>query len=152
MYIQTSTLQFITGDQGTRQYADEGDEIIAHQLNAEPQRSFDNLGSSASDSEDNAFLSEAPPQYYDIVTESLVPPGTVHQQITVSVNANTDVPAQIVSEPYQPPQQQVPTSNDLQFVIYLAEVMSNSNYVYIYMLILRDSICACTCRHSTLLQ
>ena len=108
VYTQTSTLQFITGDQGTRQYADEGDEIIAHQLNAEPQRSFDNLGSSSSDSGDDTFLNEAPPQYYDVVIE---PPVLSEETRQMTLQVSTDhtdapVPAQAISEPYQPPQPQ----------------------------------------------
>jgi len=80
------------------------------------------LGSSSSDSDDaflapqDTFLNEAPPQYYDVVTDSVDLPGAVHQEITVSVNADTDVPIHTVSETYQPPQpqQQVPTSSHLE--------------------------------------
>ena len=88
-------------------------------MNTEPQRSFDNLGSSSSDSDEDAFLSEAPPQYYDVVTDPLVPSGQA-QQMTLQVSINTghtDVPAQIVSEPHQPPQpqRQVQTSSHLVY-------------------------------------
>ena len=99
-----------------------------HQLNAEPQRSFELLEDSSSESEDNGgLLSEAPPEYYDIVQDSPIPVTMETEQLTTRASVytgSTDIPPYIAQEPQQPPrlppppqpqpqQQQVTISTDL---------------------------------------
>ena len=116
--FQTTTLEFITGDLGNRQYADEGDEIEVHELNAEPQRSFELVGDSSSDTEDNAFMSEAPPEYYDVVhvqdsphydavQDSPIPVTIETDHLTTRASVytgSTDIPPYVAEQPHIPPQ------------------------------------------------
>ena len=106
LYFQTTTLNFITGGQGSRQYAHEGDEVEVHQLNAEPQRSFELLGDLSSDSDDDAFISEAPPEYHDIMLDSPIPITLETDQLTTRVSVymdSTDTPPYVAEQPPQPP-------------------------------------------------
>ena len=99
--LTTSTLNFITGDQGASQYANEGDEVEIHQLNVEPQCSFDLLGDSSSESEGDGLVSEVPPDYHDIVSESLVPVTLETEQLTTRASVYTgsnDVPSYIAEQ------------------------------------------------------
>ena len=110
VHFQTSTMDFITGGQGARQYADEGDEIEIHQLNAEPQRSFDLLEESSSDSNDDGLMTDAPPEYYDIVQDSPIPVSMETDQLTTRVSVytgSTDTPPYVGEAAQQQQQQQL---------------------------------------------
>lgn len=77
-------------------------------MNAEPQRSFELLEDS-SESEEDAFLTEAPPEYYDIVQDSPVPVTIETEQLTTRASVytgSTDVPSYVPSYVAQQPQQQ----------------------------------------------
>jgi len=71
---------------------------------------------SSGSSDEDAFLTEAPPDYSDIVIDPLVSTTGREDQVTVSFNAShSNVPAQVVIDNYQPPLplRQVQTSHSL---------------------------------------
>ena len=81
-----------------------------HELNAVPQRSFELLEDSSSDSDDDAFIAEAPPEYYDIMQDSPIPITTETDHLTTRVSVytgSTDIPPYVAEQPPQlPPRQQ----------------------------------------------
>ena len=80
-----------------------------HQLNAEPQRSFELLGDLSSDSDEDAFISEAPPEYHDIMLDSPIPITLETDQLTTRVSVytdSTDTPPYVAEQPSQQQRQQ----------------------------------------------
>ena len=78
-------------------------------MNAEPQRSFEMLEDSSSESDDNAFLSEAPPEYFDVVQEPPIPVTTETELLTTRASVytgSTDIPPYVAEQPPPPQQQQ----------------------------------------------
>ena len=65
------------------------------------------MGDSSSDAEDNAFMSEAPPEYYDIVQDSPIPVTIETDQLTTRASVytgSTDIPPYVAEQPHVPPQ------------------------------------------------
>jgi len=88
-------------------------------LNAEPQRSFDLLEDSSESDDDDGFLTDAPPEYYDIVQDSPIPVTIETEQLTTRASVytgTTDIPP-YVTQQQQQQQQQRPQQQQQQQVL-----------------------------------